>query len=157
MRAIGNFLWFVLGGVFMGLAWWLFGALAVLTVIGIPWAKACFVIGRFTFLPFGREAISRRELTLSDDVGTGALGLVGNVVWFLLAGIWLAIGHVISALACFVTIIGIPFGLQHLKLGGLALAPIGKTVVTKEVAAAARRANADRAVAGIRQAHVRYN
>jgi len=157
MRAIGNFLWFVLGGVFMGLAWWLFGALAVLTVVGIPWAKACFVIGRFTFLPFGREAISRRELTLSDDVGTGALGLVGNVVWFLLAGIWLAIGHVISALACFVTIIGIPFGLQHLKLGGLALAPIGKTVVTKEVAAAARRANADRAVAGIRQAHVRYN
>ena len=150
MRAIGNFLWFVLGGVLMGLAWWLFGLLAILTIVGIPWAKACFVIGQLTFLPFGREAIGREELRGAGDVGTGPLGLLGNIVWFLLAGIWLAIGHVVCALACFVTIIGIPFGLQHLKLGGLALAPIGKTVVTKEIAAAARRANADAMVVGLR-------
>ena len=150
MRAIGNFLWFVLGGVLMGLAWWLFGLLAILTIVGIPWAKASFVIGQLTFLPFGREAIGREELRGAGDVGTGPLGLLGNIVWFLLAGIWLAIGHVLCALACFVTIIGIPFGLQHLKLGGLALAPIGKTVVTKEVAAAARRANADAMVVGLR-------
>lgn len=150
MRAIGNFLWFVLGGVLMGLAWWLFGLLAILTIVGIPWAKACFVIGQLTFLPFGREAIGREELRGAGDVGTGPLGLLGNIVWFLLAGVWLAIGHVVCALACFVTIIGIPFGLQHLKLGGLALAPIGKTVVTKEVAAAARRANADAMVMGQR-------
>ncbi len=156
MRAIGNFLWFVLGGVLMGLAWWLFGLLAILTVVGIPWAKACFVIGQLTFLPFGREAISREELRGIDDVGTGPLGLLGNVVWFLLAGVWLAIGHVMCALACFLTIIGIPFGLQHLKLAGLALAPIGKTVVTKEVAAAARRANADAMVAGLRGARASY-
>jgi uncharacterized membrane protein YccF (DUF307 family) len=150
MRAIGNFLWFVLGGVLMGLAWWLFGLLAILTIVGIPWAKACFVIGQLTFLPFGREAIGREELRGAGDVGTGPLGLLGNIVWFLLAGIWLAIGHVVCALTCFVTIIGIPFGLQHLKLGGLALAPIGKTVVTKEIAAAARRANADAMIVGIR-------
>ena len=156
MRAIGNFLWFVLGGVLMGLAWWLFGLLAILTVVGIPWAKACFVIGQLTFLPFGREAISREELRGIDDVGTGPLGLLGNVVWFLLAGVWLAIGHVMCALACFLTIIGIPFGLQHLKLAGLALAPIGKTVVTKEVAAAARRANAAAMVAGLRGARASY-
>ena len=156
MRAIGNFLWFVLGGVLMGLAWWLFGLLAILTVVGIPWAKACFVIGQLTFLPFGREAISREELRGIDDVGTGPLGLLGNVVWFLLAGVWLAIGHVMCALACFLTIIGIPFGLQHLKLAGLALAPIGKPVVTKEVAAAARRANADAMVAGLRGARASY-
>ena len=156
MRAIGNFLWFVLGGVLMGLAWWLFGLLAILTVVGIPWAKACFVIGQLTFLPFGREAISREELRGIDDVGTGPLGLLGNVVWFLLAGVWLAIGHVMCALACFLTIIGIPFGLQHMKLAGLALAPIGKTVVTKEVAAAARRANADAMVAGLRGALASY-
>lgn len=150
MRAIGNFLWFVLGGVLMGLAWWLVGLLAVLTIVGIPWAKACFVIGQLTFLPFGREVIDRKELRGAGDIGTGVLGLVGNVVWFVLAGIWLAIGHVLCALACFVTIIGIPFGIQHLKLGGIALAPIGKTVVTKEVAAAARRANADATLRGVR-------
>lgn len=72
------------------------------------------------------------------DIGTSPLGVIGNVIWFVFAGIWLAIGHVISAVACFVTIIGIPFALQHLKLAIISLAPIGKTVVTKEEAAMAR-------------------
>lgn len=147
MRAIGNFLWFVLGGVFMGLGWWLIGVLAFITIVGIPWGKACFVIGQFTFFPFGKEAVSRKELTGKDDIGTGDLGLIGNVVWFLLAGVWLAIGHVLSAIACFITIIGIPFGIQHLKLAGIALAPIGKTIVPKEVAAAARKQGAEDTVA----------
>lgn len=131
MRAIGNVLWFIFGGFLMGLAWWFFGILAFITIIGIPWAKACFVIGQFTFLPFGREAISRKALTQKDDIGTGFLGLIGNIIWFIFAGAWLAIGHLVSALACFVTIIGIPFSIQHLKLAGLALAPIGKTIVNK--------------------------
>jgi len=131
MRAIGNLLWFIFGGFLMGLAWWLFGILAFVTIIGIPWGKACFVIGQFTFLPFGREAISRKDLNQKDDIGTGLLGLLGNIIWFIFAGAWLAIGHIVSALACFITIIGIPFGIQHLKLAGLALAPIGKTIVTK--------------------------
>lgn len=151
MRAIGNFLWFILGGVFMGLAWWFFGLLAFVTIVGIPWGKACFVIGQLTFFPFGREAISRKELKQKDDIGTGGLGTLGNVIWFILAGVWLAIGHVISAVACFFTIIGIPFGIQHLKLAGIALAPIGKTIVTKEVAAAARKAHAEATVAGLRR------
>jgi uncharacterized membrane protein YccF (DUF307 family) len=137
MRAIGNVLWFVLGGFFMGLGWCLAGALAFVTIVGIPWAKACFVIGQFAFFPFGNEAISRKHLTHRDDIGTGPLGLLGNVIWFLLAGLWLALGHLLSALVCFVTIIGIPFGIQHLKLAGIALAPIGKIIVPKEVAAAA--------------------
>ena len=142
MRSIGNFLWFVLGGVFMGLGWWLAGLIAFISIVGIPWGRACFVIGNFTFFPFGREAISRKELTHEEDLGTGTLGLLGNVVWFLLAGVWLAMGHVVSAMVCFVTIIGIPFAIQHLKLAGIALAPVGKTIVSKEVAAAAREANA---------------
>ncbi len=139
MRAIGNFLWFVLGGVFMGLAWWLAGLLAFCSIVGIPWGKACFVIGSFTFFPFGKQAISRRELNQRDDIGTGVLGMLGNVLWFIFAGVWLAIGHVMSAIACFVTIIGIPFAIQHLKLAGIALAPIGQTVVSNEMAEAARR------------------
>jgi uncharacterized membrane protein YccF (DUF307 family) len=150
MSAIGNLLWFVMGGFFMGLGWWLAGLLAFITIVGIPWGKACFVIGQFAFLPFGKEALSRKELSNQDDIGTGGLGLIGNIIWFIFAGIWLAIGHVISAICCFVTLIGIPFGIQHLKLAGIALAPIGKTIVDKEVAAAARRHNAEASVNNIR-------
>jgi uncharacterized membrane protein YccF (DUF307 family) len=129
MRTLGNILWFVMGGLVMGLGWWLAGLLCAITIVGLPWAKACFVFGQFAFWPFGKEAASRDELGGKGDIGTGALGSVGNVLWFIFAGVWLSIGHLLSALACFVTIIGIPFGLQHLKLAGLALAPIGKTVV----------------------------
>lgn len=131
MRTLGNIFWFIFGGFLMGVGWWLVGALAAITIVGLPWAKACFVIGQFAFLPFGKEAVSRKDLTQRDDIGTGALGLVGNVIWFALAGWWLAIGHLMSALACFVTIIGIPFGIQHMKLALIALAPIGKTIVSR--------------------------
>lgn len=138
LKTIGNVIWFVLGGVVMGLMWWLVGLIAFISIIGIPWGRACFVMGNFSFFPFGHEAIARNELTKQEDIGTSSVGMVGNIVWFLLAGIWLAIGHVCSAVACFVTIIGIPFAIQHLKLAYISLAPIGKTVVTKEQAAMAR-------------------
>ena len=131
MSAIGNILWFVFGGLWMGLGWWLAGIVCALTIVGWPWAKSCFVFGQFAFLPFGKEAISRAELTGTDDIGTGFFGMIGNIVWFLFAGVWLAIGHLLAACACFITVIGIPFGLQHLKLAGLALAPIGKTIVSR--------------------------
>ena len=151
MKVIGNFLWFILGGIFMGIAWWILGLVMFITVIGIPWGKACFILGKFAFFPFGKEAISRKELTGKGDVGTGGFGIVGNIIWFILAGIWLAIGHVLAAIINFITIIGIPFGIQHLKLAGIALAPIGKTVVSKEIAAAARKADAEALVANLRE------
>ncbi|EIZ1337147.1 YccF domain-containing protein [Vibrio parahaemolyticus] len=138
MRTLGNIIWFLFGGVFMGLLWWLFGILAFISIIGIPWGRACFVMGNFSFFPFGKEAISRDELTNEMDIGTSPLGVIGNVLWFVFAGLWLASGHILSAAACFVTIIGIPFALQHLKLAVISLAPIGKTVVTSEEAAIAR-------------------
>lgn len=138
MRTIGNIIWFLLGGVVMGLAWWFVGLLAFISIVGIPWGRACFVIGNFSFFPFGQEAIGRDELSGREDIGTGGFGLVGNVIWFLLAGVWLAIGHIMSAVACFVSIIGIPFALQHLKLAVISLAPIGQTIVAKEEAARAR-------------------
>ncbi len=124
-----NLVWFVLGGLVMGLGWWLAGIFAAITIVGIPWARACFVIGNYSFSPFGKEAISRHELTGKLDFGTGPLGLIGNIIWFLIAGWWLAIGHLTSALACFISIIGIPFGIQHIKLALIALAPIGMQVV----------------------------
>jgi uncharacterized membrane protein YccF (DUF307 family) len=150
MRAIGNFIWFIFGGIIMGLCWWIIGIIAYVTIIGIPWGRACFVIGQFTFFPFGKEAISREELKQTEDIGTGSLGVIGNIIWFILAGIWLALGHVLSAIISFITIIGIPFGIQHLKLAGISLAPIGKTVVTKEVAEAARKANAQDTIEKLR-------
>jgi len=129
LRLLLNLLWFVLGGLVMGLGWWLAGLVCAISIVGLPWARSCFVIGNFSFWPFGQEAISRRELTGRSDLGTGPLGLLGNVLWFVVAGWWLAIGHLTSALACFVTIVGIPFGIQHIKLALIALAPVGMQVV----------------------------
>lgn len=131
MSAIGNIFWFFLGGALMGLGWWVVGLIAMVSIVGLPWARACFVIGQFAFFPFGKEAVSRDVVQGRGDIGTGVFGSIGNVIWFFFAGIWLAIGHVMSALACFVTIIGIPFGIQHLKLAGISLMPIGKTIVSK--------------------------
>ena len=150
MSLLGNVLWFVLGGVLMGLMWWLFGVLAFISVVGIPWARACFVIGQFAFFPFGKEAVRRDMLYGQADLGTSGFGTLGNVIWFVLAGIWIALGHVASALACAVTIIGIPFAWQHLKLGALALCPIGQTIVPADVAEAARQRHAQETLTNMR-------
>lgn len=150
MRMLGNFLWFILGGVFMGISWWIMGLICFISIVGIPWGKSCFVIGQFTFFPFGKEAISRKELYQIDDIGTSGFGIIGNIIWFLLFGLWLAIGHIMSAIFCFCTIIGIPFGIQHLKLAGIALFPIGLTIVDKEVASEVKIQNAKEKISQLR-------
>ena len=132
IRSILNIVWVVLGGLVMALGWWVASLLCAITIIGLPWARSCWVIGKFSLWPFGYEAINRKQLTGQSDLGTGTVGLIGNVLWFLVAGWWLAIGHLSSALACFVTIIGIPFGIQHLKLALIALAPVGMTLQPSE-------------------------
>jgi uncharacterized membrane protein YccF (DUF307 family) len=124
-----NVLWLVLGGIFMGLGWILAGVIMALTIIGLPWARSCFVIAGLAFWPFGKMIVDRQYVQGFHDVGTGPLGFVGNVIWFVCAGWWLAVGHIVSAFANAVTIIGIPFAVQHLKLALLSLAPVGKTVV----------------------------
>ncbi len=139
MRLIGNIIWFVMGGFIMGLAWWAYGVLAFITILGIPWGRSCFVLGQFSFWPFGKQTISRKRLTGREDIGTGTLGLIGNIIWILFAGIWLAIGHLMSAVACAITIIGIPFAIQHLKLAVVSFAPVGQTVVSNQVADAHNR------------------
>ncbi len=129
LRLIANILWFILGGALMGIAWWLFGLLALISIVGIPWARACFVIGNFTFFPFGKEAVSREIVNQESDLGTGIFGSLGNIIWFIFAGLWLCIAHLIAAFGSFISIIGIPFGIQHVKLAMISLAPIGKTTV----------------------------
>lgn len=128
-RLLFNILWFVLGGFIMGLLWWLAGILCFISIIGIPFGRSCFVIGEMAFWPFGQDAINRRHINRYDDIGTGVFGTLGNVIWFVFFGIWLALGHLGHAIVCFISIIGIPFGVQHLKLAMLSLAPIGKTIV----------------------------
>lgn len=150
MRLLGNFLWFILGGVFTGILWWIIGLICFISIIGIPWGKSCFVIGHFTFFPFGKEAISRKDLYKTEDIGTSVLGLIGNIIWFLFFGIFLAISHILSAIFCFITIIGIPFGIQHLKLALISLFPIGQTIVDKEVANEVRMRNAKEIVDSLR-------
>ena len=130
-RTLLNLLWVVLGGLPMALGWWLVAVLCAVTLVGLPWARSCWVIGRFSLWPFGTEAINRRDLKGRADLGTGPVGILGNVIWFVVAGWWLALGHLSSALACFVSIVGIPFGIQHIKLALIALAPVGMTVVPR--------------------------
>jgi uncharacterized membrane protein YccF (DUF307 family) len=150
MSTLGNIIWFLCGGVIMALLWALAGVILAITIIGIPWARACFVIAQFNLCPFGRELINRKDLTGQDDLGTGGLGTIGNIIWFLVAGWWLALGHVLAACACAITIIGIPFALQHLKLAAISLAPIGKTIVKKHLAEAARMQSAHAELGRIR-------
>ena len=123
MRLILNILWFVLGGWVSLLGWALAGVLLAITIVGLPWALAAFRIAGFSAWPFGRHLVPA-----SGPMGQGVLNPVLNVVWFVLAGWWLALGHLVWAVAAFVSIIGIPFGLQHLKLAMISLAPVGARI-----------------------------
>jgi uncharacterized membrane protein YccF (DUF307 family) len=129
MRLLGNLIWLLFGGLVTGIGWWVAGLLAAITIIGIPFAIAAFRIGTFSFWPFGREVVDRPE----RDEARKLLVLLGNVVWILLGGIWLALAHLLFALLLAITIIGIPFALQHLKLAQLSLTPYGKMIVTRSL------------------------
>jgi uncharacterized membrane protein YccF (DUF307 family) len=124
-----NVLWLFFGGLWMGAAWILAGLIMAITIIGLPWTWAAFNIAAYTLFPFGFKAVSREEHFGQSDVGTGPLGTLGNIVWLVLAGWWLALGHVLVAIILAITIIGIPFAWAHLKLAGIALWPIGKSIV----------------------------
>ena len=127
-----NLLWIVFGGLMMAVGWLIAAVLMAITIIGLPWTRAAFNIAVYTLLPFGQKAVSRAEYYGSEDVGTGPLGFLGNIVWLVLAGWWLALGHLVTAILLAVTIIGIPFAWAHLKLAGIALWPIGKMIVPAE-------------------------
>ena len=97
LSSLLNILWVVLGGLMMALGWWLAGMICAITVVGLPWARSCFVIGRFSLWPFGQEAVNRRDLRGRDDLGTGSLSLIGNAIRLPVLAWWLAIGHLSSA------------------------------------------------------------
>ena len=124
MRLLLNVLWVILGGGFIiWLEYMIGGLLLCLTIVGIPFGVQCFKIAGMGLLPFGKEI----EVD-PTSAGAGCLGLVMNVLWFIVAGLWICLSHLGLAVANAVTIIGIPFALQHVKLAILALAPFGKRV-----------------------------
>ncbi len=127
-----NVLWFIAGGFIAGLAWILAGVIMAITIIGLPWARSCFMLARFSFWPFGYDIIARDQLHGEHDLGTGTLGTIGNVIWFVLAGWWLALMHISAAIALAITVVGIPFAWQHIKLAVASLFPVGKSVVTTD-------------------------
>lgn len=128
LRLILNVLWFVLGGWVSALAWILAGAILAVTIVGLPYTPAAFRIAGFSAWPFGKMVVERADLG-GNDLGTGPLGCGLNVIWLVLAGWWLALHHIAIAAAQAVTIIGIPFAWQHVKLAIISLAPIGREVI----------------------------
>lgn len=124
-----NIAWILFGGLWMAAGWVLAAVIMAITIIGLPWARAAFNIAAYTLLPFGQRAVPRDTLTNRSDIGTGPFGFLGNLIWLVFAGWWLALGHLITAVLLAITIIGIPFAWAHLKLAGLALWPIGKEIV----------------------------
>lgn len=129
LQLLLNILWLLFGGIWMAAGWVIAGLIMALTIVGLPWTFAAFKIAAYSFLPFGNKAVSRREWTGQEDLGTGALGVLGNILWLILAGWWLALAHLVTALMWAVTIIGLPFAWAHLKLAAIALWPIGKMIV----------------------------
>lgn len=131
MRLLLNILWFIFGGWLSGLLWLLGGLVLALTIVGLPYTAAAWRIAGFAFWPFGKEIVSREIVTGEHDIGTGPLGFVLNVIWFLFAGWYIALSHVVAAFFEAITIIGLPFAFKDLQLAQIAFAPVGKIVVEK--------------------------
>jgi uncharacterized membrane protein YccF (DUF307 family) len=131
MSLLLNIIWILLGGAWMAFGWLVAAVIMAITIVGIPWARAAVNIALYTLMPFGYEAVARDRHTGQEDIGTGGLGMIGNILWLVLAGWWLALFHIVTAIMLAITIIGIPFAWAHLKLAGLSLWPIGKMIVPK--------------------------
>ena len=129
MSLLLNIIWILLGGAWMAFGWLIAAVIMAITIVGLPWARASVNIALYTLMPFGYTAV-----TGQDDIGTGPLGTIGNIIWLVLAGWWLALMHVFWAILLAVTIIGIPFAWAHLKLAGIALWPVGRMIVPKDQA-----------------------
>ena len=124
MSFIGNIIWLIFGGILGAIAWLIAGLLLCVTIIGIPFGVQCFKIAGFVLWPFGRDV----------EIGDfGAAGLILNVLWIIILGWELAVFHLVFGAILCVTIIGIPFGLQHFKLSMLGLVPFGARIYVTRI------------------------
>ena len=122
MRTVLNIIWLVLSGIWLALGYALAGVVMCLLIITIPFGVAAFRLAAYVLWPFGRTVIRRPE--------AGAASALGNVLWFVLVGLWMAIAHIGLGIALCLTIIGIPLGVGNFKLALVALAPLGKEIVS---------------------------
>ena len=121
MRTLLNIIWVVFGGFWLFLGYLIFGLIACIFIITIPAGVACFRIAGYALWPFGR--------TVVETPGAGAMSCLSNVVWFVVAGLWLALGHIVTAAAQAVTIVGIPLAIANIKMIPVTCFPFGKRVV----------------------------
>ncbi|WP_330317508.1 YccF domain-containing protein [Streptomyces platensis] len=121
MKTILNVIWLVLSGFWLALGYVLAGIICCVLIITIPFGIASFRIAGYALWPFGRTTVERR------DAGAGSM--IGNVIWIIFAGWWLALGHIVTGLALCVTIIGIPFGIANFKMIPISLMPLGRDIV----------------------------
>ncbi len=121
MKTLLNILWLLLSGLWMAIAYVFFGVLACVLIVTIPFGIASFRIARYALWPFGRTVVRR------DDAGVASA--LGNLVWLIVAGIWLALGHIITGALLCITIIGIPLGVANFKMVPISLTPLGREIV----------------------------
>ncbi|MCC8929303.1 MAG: YccF domain-containing protein [Rhodococcus sp. (in: high G+C Gram-positive bacteria)] len=121
MRVILNIIWLIFGGLWLALGYFLAGIICCILIVTIPFGIASFRIGVYALWPFGK--------TVVDKPTSGVASVVGNVIWLIVAGVWLAIGHIVSAFAMAITIIGIPLAIANLKMIPISLMPLGKDIV----------------------------
>ena len=131
MRTLLNIIWFVFAGFWLALGYALAGVICFVLIVTIPFGIASFRIAGYVLWPFGR--------TVVDKPTAGVMSTIGNVIWLLVAGIWLAIGHILTAIPLFLSIIGIPMGWANLKLVPISLMPLGKEIVPSDQPFAARQ------------------
>jgi uncharacterized membrane protein YccF (DUF307 family) len=121
MNAVLNVIWLLLAGLWLALGYVIAGIICCVLIVTIPFGIASFRIAGYALWPFGRTVVNKPT--------AGALSVIGNVIWVIVAGLWLAIAHVLTAIPLFITIIGIPLGIANLKMVPISLAPLGKQIV----------------------------
>jgi uncharacterized membrane protein YccF (DUF307 family) len=122
MKTILNIIWLVLSGFWLAIGYTIAGIVCCILIVTIPWGIASFRMANYVLWPFGRQVISKPD--------AGAFSFLGNIIWFVFAGLWLAIGHIVSGIALAITIIGIPLAIADFKMIPISLAPLGKVIVS---------------------------
>jgi uncharacterized membrane protein YccF (DUF307 family) len=124
MNILGNFFWLIFGGIIIAIEYFIGSIFLMLTIVGIPFGIQTLKMASLSLWPFGRDTVVHTR-------ASGCLYILMNIIWLITGGIWIAITHAIFGMILCITIIGIPFGLQHFKLTAIALSPFGRDIVNK--------------------------
>lgn len=146
MRFAGNVIWFIFGGAIIALIWLLGAAIFAISIVGLPLTRSAIEMAKMSAFPFGKDVVHVRELdrkgVTAITATTGTIGFIFNILWACSFGIVLFFSYIIAGIINCITIIGIPFGIQSFKLAGISLWPVGRRVVSIEMAKAVREDNA---------------